>query len=228
MSVFTRVLLTFVFYPGKMSIPTEHTTVMEHALLNFGDGYTAFEDHNLMIRGTLEDVVKALREKTDEGSDGRVAVFENKTGRALDFDLRGTVDEVLARLANHPVVGTHTDKSKPRKGPGRPKLGVVSREVTLLPRHWEWLGAQPGGASGALRRLVEAARKSDTPHEKAKRARDATYGFLSDIAGNLPGFEEAARALFAGDHAAFLDRISEWPADIRRHAQLTLDEATGE
>ncbi|MFY0534142.1 DUF2239 family protein [Nannocystis pusilla] len=43
-----------------------------------------------------------------------------------------------------------------RTGPGRPKLGVVSREVSLLPRHWEWLERQP---SGSRRRCADSSRR---------------------------------------------------------------------
>ena len=104
-----------------------------------------------------------------------------------------------------------------RRSPGRPKLGVVAREVTLLPRHWEWLARQPGGASVALRRLVEDARRSSGEADDARQARDAAYRFMSVIGGDLPGFEEASRALFRGEAEAFAERISGWPADVRDH-----------
>ena len=103
------------------------------------------------------------------------------------------------------------------RGRGRPRLGVVAREVTLLPRHWEWLGAQPGGASVALRKLVEAARRSSGDLDRSRAARDAAYHFMSAMAGNLPGFEEASRALFADDRRQFVALIAGWPGDIRDH-----------
>jgi hypothetical protein len=102
------------------------------------------------------------------------------------------------------------------RGRGRPKLGVVAREVTLLPRHWDWLARQPGGASVTLRRLVEDASRS--PKERARAAANAAYNFLHAIAGDRPAYEEALRALFAHDRAKFEAHIASWPADIRRHA----------
>ncbi|GBQ27726.1 putative cytoplasmic protein [Gluconacetobacter sacchari DSM 12717] len=105
-------------------------------------------------------------------------------------------------------------------GRGRPKLGVVAREVTLLPRHWEWLAAQPGGASQMLRRLVDQARRSDGGQTGIRDARERTYRFLSALAGNLPGFEEATRALFSGDDSAFAGHMRDWPADVKAHALM--------
>ncbi|NVL67960.1 DUF2239 family protein, partial [Escherichia coli] len=116
-------------------------------------------------------------------------------------------EEVLARAAPEP----------PRVGPGRPKLGVVSREVSLLPRHWEWLEIQPNGISAALRRLVEEARKRDPEGDRARLAIEAASRFMSAMAGDLPNFEEASRALFAKDDERFVSLIAEWPADVRNH-----------
>jgi uncharacterized protein len=129
-------------------------------------------------------------------------IFDDATGQPIDFDLRGTNEE---------------PSSEPR-GRGRPRLGVVAREVTLLPRHWDWLGHQPGGASVALRKLVEEARRTSGDHDRIRAAQEAAYHFMSAIAGNLPGFEEAARALFAYDRRRFCDLIAAWPDDVRDHA----------
>jgi hypothetical protein len=125
---------------------------------------------------------------------------------------------VLARLAKliPPPVEETVAPAEPR-GRGRPKLGVVSREVTLLPRHWEWLNAQPGGASVALRKLVDEARRASGDKDRERQARDAAYHFMSTMAGNLPQFEEASRALFAGDRRRFTALIADWPPDIRDH-----------
>jgi hypothetical protein len=134
-----------------------------------------------------------------------VLVFDASTARPIDLDLRGGVGEALDRL-----------EAPATKGPGRPKLGVTAREVTLLPRHWEWLAGQPGGASVALRKLVEAAMRD--PAQEAKTAREAAYRFMSAMAGNQPGFEEANRALFAGDRRKFEDETKNWPSDVRAFA----------
>jgi hypothetical protein len=111
----------------------------------------------------------------------------------------------------------HPAAPEPR-GRGRPKLGVVAREVTLLPRHWDWLATQPGGASVALRKLVEEARRTGGDRDRSRAARDAAYHFMSAMAGNLPGFEEASRALFADDRRRFAGLIAGWPDDVRDHA----------
>jgi hypothetical protein len=155
-------------------------------------------------------------------------VFDDATGRPIDIDTRGTVDEVITRLI--PIPGDEEEASEPR-GRGRPKLGVVAREITLLPRHWDWLNSQPGGASVALRKLVEEARRASGDRDRIRSAQEAAYHFMSAIAGNLPGFEEASRALFAYDRRRFGDLIAAWPEDIRDHviklAFADLDPAEG-
>ena len=144
----------------------------------------------------------------ERGQPDLILIFEDQTGRQVDFDLRGTLEEVLARVA-----------PTRRAGPGRPRLGVVSREVSLLPRHWDWLEQQPNGISAALRRLVDEARKRDPDEERARLAREAASRFMTAIAGDLPGYEEASRALFAKDHERFSQRIAAWPEDIRLHLE---------
>ena len=143
-----------------------------------------------------------------------VVIFDDETGRSIDFDLRGTADEIRNRFSGAPPAG-----KEPPRGPGRPRLGVVAREVTLLPRHWEWLGTQPGGASVALRKLVEAARMDKSGAEAVRRAQAAADRFMMVMAGHLPGYEEATRALYAGDDARFATLIEGWPADVRVHAR---------
>jgi hypothetical protein len=134
----------------------------------------------------------------------------------VELDRRGSADDVRRRLE---ATGEPTPPAGGARGPGRPKLGVVAREVTLLPRHWEWLGAQPGGASVALRRLVEDARRGSADADRVRRAREAAYRFMSAMAGNEPGFEEATRALFAGDAERYEATTAAWPADVRAHAR---------
>jgi hypothetical protein len=136
-------------------------------------------------------------------------IFDDETGEQVEVDVRGTDDEVRQRLA------PPGQEDAPR-GPGRPKLGVVAREVTLLPRHWEWLNSQPGGASVALRKLVEEARRANAGRDRVRRSQEATYRFMSALAGNLPGFEEAARALFARNPARFAEQIRDWPEDVQK------------
>jgi hypothetical protein len=151
-------------------------------------------------------VLTALKTRTEE--DSLVLIFDDQTGKQVDFDLRGTLAEVLERYREAPV-----------RGPGRPKLGVVAREISLLPRHWEWLEEQPNGASAAIRRLVDEARKREPREQEAKLAIAAAGRFLTAMAGNLPGYEEASRALYTRDKRRFGELTREWPKDVRLHAQ---------
>jgi len=177
--------------------------------------YAAFVGENLMASGPLETVLPILKARFDAGENALVLVFENQTGRQVDFDLRGSLAELIARAAPAPV----------RTGPGRPRLGVVSREVSLLPSHWEWLEQQPNGASATLRRLVDQAARHDPGEQRARRAREATSRFLTAIAGNLAGYEEANRALYRGHSAQFEEQIRNWPPDIRDHARSLAQDA---
>jgi uncharacterized protein len=169
---------------------------------------TAFAGTRRIASGTLFEMALAVKAAVDP-----VLIFDDATGEMIEMDLRGSAEEVLARLS---IKSASIDE--PPRGPGRPKLGVVAREVTLLPRHWDWLNAQPGGASVALRKLVEEASRARAGLDRERRAREAAYRFMSAMAGNLPGFEEAIRGLFAGNREHFRVSIETWPADIRDHA----------
>lgn len=171
--------------------------------------YTAFLGFRRIAAGTRSEVVPAVRQAQD-GGEGLPLVFENATGRQVDFD-----------LSDHGAPGDAVEQPDAGRAPtmrGRPKLGVVAREVTLLPRHWEWLNAQPGGASVALRKLVESARKAGAFEEVGRLSREAASRFMAAVGGNLPGYEEACRALFAGDRTRFEVETAEWPEDVRDYA----------
>jgi hypothetical protein len=181
--------------------------------------FTAFTGQQRLVTGPLAEVALAVMKASRNAASAPIVIFDDATGRPIDLDLRGTERDIVARLPQ-PASETAADNPaapEPR-GRGRPKLGVVAREVTLLPRHWEWLGAQPGGASVALRKLVEDARRASGEKDRERAARDAAYHFMLVMAGNLPGFEEAARALFAGDRLRFEQQIASWPEDIRAYA----------
>jgi hypothetical protein len=160
--------------------------------------YTGFDGHRRLTSGPLAAVNLAAKRALAGGARGPVLIFDDATGRSHDIDMRDTAPEPRSR--------------------GRPKLGVIAREVTLLPRHWEWLADQPGGASVALRKLVEQARRASAGQELRRLAQERAYHFMSAIAGDLPGFEEATRALFANDLARFAELLQSWPHDVRTHA----------
>jgi len=191
--------------------------------------FTAFEGPRRLASGTLPDVsVPAARATARRGA--AVLVFDDTTGRLVDLDLRGSEQEVrdrARRLAARIEGGSEPAASPPRRGPGRPRLGVVGKEVTLLPRHWAWLNAQPGGASATLRRLVERARRENEGRDQTRQARDVVYRFLQAMAGDRPGYEEALRALYRGDRPAFLAQIARWPADLLDHTRRLAEDAFG-
>jgi uncharacterized protein len=183
---------------------------------------TAFEGPRRLLSGPLVEVVLAVKAAADRGGSEPILVFDDATGRVRDFDLRGTKADVVRRLSKtepaSPAMAEEAPASSAEpRGRGRPRLGVIGREVTLLPRHWEWLAAQPGGASVALRRLVDEARRSGGEAHRQRTAREAAYRFMSTMAGNFAGFEEASRALFAGDRARFEKQMAKWPKDLRQH-----------
>lgn len=182
--------------------------------------FTAFEGQRRIAFGPLTDVALAVKH-AGARTTTPIAIYSDETGRPIDLDLRGSDDEIAARLRQTlPVETTEASgasKTGEPRGRGRPKLGVVAREVTLLPRHWEWLSAQPGGASVALRKLVDEARRANSDRDRSRAARDAAYYFMSAMAGDLANFEEAARALFANDRRRLAALIAGWPDDIRDH-----------
>lgn len=184
---------------------------------------TAFAGTQRIASGALIDVALAIK-AANAGVQSPVLTFDDASGAVIDLDLRGTTAEIVTRLTEHGELEALAARTRgdlagaPSRSRGRPKLGVVAREVTLLPRHWEWLARQRGGASQALRRLVDDARRADGGQTGRKAAHERTYSFLSALAGDLPGYEEAIRALFAGEDETFADRMATWPPDIRNHA----------
>jgi hypothetical protein len=184
--------------------------------------YTAFVGTSCISRGTIEAVVLAAKAVVDGGEKARIAIFDDLTAETIEIDFRGSPDDVVGRLPDHPILRSASeagpvDVSERRPGPGRPRLGVVSREVSLMPRHWEWLAKQEGGASGALRRLVEDARKNGQQKDRLREAQSAVHRFMWDMAGNEPHFEEASRAFYAHDYETLRELIRDWPIDIRAH-----------
>jgi hypothetical protein len=166
--------------------------------------YIAFLGWKCIANGPLEFTLEACKTQIDADPEAveQLLIFHQQTGNQVDFDFRGSIADVLTRVAPKPE----------RVGPGRPRLGVISREVSLLPRHWEWLETQPAGASAALRRLVDDARRNDPGDALAIQA---TGRVMTALAGNLPNFEEATRALYARDRTRLAECVSDWPEDVR-------------
>lgn len=190
---------------------------------------TAFSGKHKVATGTLNALAQALKALVTRDPDAQILIFDDATGNQLDLNLHGSLDEVLQRLpkprpataapneADAPAAARTADEAVPARTAGRPKLGVVAREITMLPRHWEWLATQPGGASVALRKLVEHALRDNKAADEQRRSREAAYKVMNALAGDEAGFEEASRALFAGQLSAFLACVQTWPADVREY-----------
>ncbi|MFC5585478.1 DUF2239 family protein [Nitratireductor kimnyeongensis] len=176
--------------------------------------FTAFHGKKCLSQGSDAVVALAAKAVLDDLPGADVLIFDDETGRQVDFNLNGNREEVVARLD-----GSANAKKPVKRAPGRPKLGVVAREITLLPRQWDWLSEQPGGASATLRKLVDAAKSAGAPRERQRKAQAATDRFMIAMLGDQPGYEEAARALYAGDAASFRKRIEGWPTDLKAHVE---------
>lgn len=182
--------------------------------------FTAFVGERLLIAGPAWEVGIAVRKALDQ-NDSAILIFDDQTGKQVDFDLRGTDEEITTRLKSQ----EQPQRDGSPRSPGRPKLGVVAREVTLLPRHWDWLSQREGGASAELRRLVDSARKQTDSGQVARKAEQASDRFMMTMLGNQPMYEDAARALYAGDRTRFLALSDSWPVDLRDHARQLAEPA---
>src|SRR5260221_1703095 len=181
--------------------------------------YIAFEGDRCIASGDLREVARSARQVLGRHPHASILIFDCHTSALVDVDFRGSIDDVLARLPPSEAPAVDEDIAVAAlRGPGRPSLGVVAREITLLPRHWDWLAQQKGGASVAIRKLVDEARRNNDGSDRVRLAQEAAYRFMTTMAGNRPHFEEAIRALFAGDARRFEQLIAEWPADVRDHA----------
>lgn len=185
--------------------------------MNPSPHWLAFVAQRCIAEGPPEVVVAQLKPLIDREPLQTYRVLDATSSQVLELDWRGTLSEVLARLPGAPAAIEPGASGEGPRGPGRPRLGVVAREVTLLPRHWDWLAAQPGGASVALRKVVEKALRENAQTDRQRLARESAYRFMFVMAGNAPGFEEASRALFADDLARLASLTAEWPADVHRH-----------
>ena len=175
--------------------------------------YTAFEGTDLLFRGELKEVVLSIKTYLGHSKNTSVLIFSDVTGKTMDFNFHGSKQDVLSRLEMY----TLAEKPKEPTGPGRPKLGVISREISLLPRHWEWLATQAGGASATIRLLVDDARKKSSNISSVKQMQERVYQIMSVLAGDFQGYEEALRALYKRDSKAFFRHAKGWPKDIQKY-----------
>lgn len=191
---------------------------------NSSSCYTAFAQQRIIASGTPEELVPTLLAARALDDSLFPVVFKDATGERIELDWRDDLSAMLGKLRQQEFGNSLTENTNvaTRTGPGRPKLGVIAREVTLLPRHWDWLASQPGGASVALRKLVEAARKANTALDQARQSLEAAHRFMNFMGSDQPGFEEASRAMFASDFALARKEIRLWPEDLRRYAEALM------
>ena len=195
-------------------------------IVNATPSHTSFNGHKRIASGSLPVNALAVKHAIASDMTSALLTFCDQTGQVVDLDIRGSDAEMLARLppegcqlqGNESALIDSRESGEPR-GRGRPKLGVVAREVTLLPRHWDWLAAQPGGASVTLRKRVDDARRANVDRDRQRQTNERAYHFMSVMAGDMAGFEEATRALFANDAAKFRQQTEAWPADVRDYVR---------
>jgi hypothetical protein len=189
--------------------------------------WTMFEGFERVTSGDMAHVTERTRALLDRGR-SQILVFDDRTGEQVDVELRrvGTSAALQPDAVTRGAAAVSEPETQ-RRGPGRPRLGVVAREVTLLPQHWEWLGRQPGGASVALRKLVTDARQANRGKDRIRESQEAAYRFMTALAGNLPGYEEALRALFARNSERFEEWVGPWPTDVRDYARMLAGAALG-
>jgi uncharacterized protein len=179
----------------------------------------AFKGKRRIASGSVRDVALKVKKWMDTPDHEAILVFNDRTSELIEIDFRGTSADVAKRLEATPV------ETPEKRGPGRPRLGVVGREVTLLPRHWDWLDSQPGGASVALRKLVEIAKRENLEKDRARASQQAAHRFMYAMAGNSPDFEEASRAFYSGDQKRFTSLTESWPRGIREHSRKLVERA---
>jgi uncharacterized protein len=170
--------------------------------------------------GSPREVVTEVKHFVERNTNDNVLIFDAQTSIAIEIDLRDALAILLRRLPRPTTLETTAEQDVPLPqvaSVGRPRLGVTAREVTLLPRHWAWLATQPGGASVALRKLVEHASRVSKEADRCRQAQESSYRFMNAMAGDNPGYEEATRALFAGNYEQLQRLIATWPKDVGNH-----------
>jgi len=179
----------------------------------------AFSAQKLIAEGAFGEVLQLVKNHIKQNDTGNILFFNGSDGRQIDIDLQSGAGE-SGNGSKAAAAESGSNQAIPTKKPrGRPKLGVVGREVTLLPRHWQWLDKQRGGASARLRRLIDQERKATAGDDMIRESQDSANRFMYAMAGDIAGFEEAVRALYARDKAGFDQETAAWPVDIRDRAR---------
>lgn len=179
----------------------------------------AFSGDIKISSGPILKVAEATKKHLIKKPNSDIQIFDHDTGQFLEVDFRGSLSQVVERMKKSFII--ETEKIR---GPGRPKLGVVSKEITLLPKHWDWLNLQANGASGSIRKLIDEAMKRNVAKDELKRSQNSVYKFMTIMAGNYPLYEEALRAFYANDNAKFKYIITNWPKDVRDHLLKMTDQ----
>lgn len=183
--------------------------------------YTAFDNTSIIAHGSLRDVILKTKKILGKSENSSFLIFSDSTGKTIDFNFQGTEKEILKRLE---IFVSNSDEKIELARPGRPKLGVISREISLLPRHWEWLATQSSGASSSIRNLIEDAIKKSTSKVSLKQQQEKVYRVMTTLAGDLDGYEEAIRSLYKRDRESFIKFTKGWSKDLRSYLEkLTND-----
>lgn len=174
--------------------------------MSIANRYTAFRGDTRIITDSLFNVALALQKQ----SEMNVLVFNDQTGQQIDLDLSGSEDDLKQRYTEVEYV----------KKVGRPKLGVISREITLQQKHWNWLDQQSSSASAVIRKLIDKELNDPSSESNIMLAKQAIDHFMLAMLGNMPNYEEATRALYQGNKSHFLALIHNYPKDLKVYLEL--------
>lgn len=175
-----------------------------------GKEYVVFQGTRLIARGNMLETALAVYNAYKDKTSAPVVALDSVTSELAEPDLRGGEDGIRARYG----VEADLHETKTR---GRPKLGVTAREVTLLPRHWEWLESNHSGASAKLRELVETAMRASAGKDRQSHAVESLERFTNALAGDLPNAEEVSRAFYKGRMKDVIKLTADWPSDLLEH-----------
>lgn len=176
--------------------------------MNTKNTYTAFVGNTRLITDSLLNVALAI--KNQQHDSAPILIFEDQTGKQIDVNITGSESDIQQRYAELETV----------KKVGRPKLGVISREITLQQKHWDWLDLQNSSASAVIRKLIDQELNNAQSESNIMMTKQTTDRFMSAMLGNMPNYEEATRALYQGNKEGFLELIQDYPNDLKEYLNL--------